>query len=155
MYPLLCFRLCDKHAEEQKDKNYKPAWNSWSKDLLSKYIEMFPQLRSQLAKNAGDDIYIMKPFRGKTFEEMLNLFKKHKEYQSDENIGLDFDRQEAARANYEIQKLLNETEITSKKMAKFKEYINGHIVHELEEMDWEDDEMFINIGKLTKVKKCR
>ena len=156
MYPSLCFRICDKHEKEKKDPNYKPTWkNCWNKDLLSTYIEKFPQLSSQLEKNTAQDIYIMKPFRGKTFEEMLNLFKKHIEYQSDENIGMDYDRQEAAQANYEIRKLLNEREITSQKMTKFKKYINGHIVHELEEMDWKNDEMFINIGKLTKVKNCR
>ena len=113
---------------------------------------MFPQLSSQLDKNIDKDIYINHPFRGKTFEEMLILVKKHAAYQADGQIGLDHERQEAARANFEIRNILNGGNLTSKKMLRFKDYISARYVHETGDPSWlNDDDIFSNIGKLTKV----
>ncbi|KAL0188363.1 hypothetical protein M9458_015462, partial [Cirrhinus mrigala] len=91
----------------------KVSPDEWVKDLLLKYVRLFPQVSCHLEINVDRAIYGQ------------GRFSLHKTLQSDPQAGTDHERKMALEAYCSVKQwlVMKEEDITTKSLKRFKRYI--------------------------------
>lgn len=95
------------------------------KDLLLRYVQLFPQVSCHLEINVDRAIYGQGRFRSFTFLEMWQWYSLHKTLQADPQAGTDHERKMAQEAYCSVRQwlVMKEEDITAKSLKRFRRYI--------------------------------
>ncbi|RXN21492.1 hypothetical protein ROHU_024071 [Labeo rohita] len=117
--------LLDLHIKESRHPERKVSPDEWVKDLLLKYVRLFPQVSCHLEINVDRAIYGQGRFRSFTFLEMWQWYSLHKTLQSDPQADTDHERKMALEAYCSVKQwlVMKEEDITTKSLKRFKRYI--------------------------------
>ncbi|XP_042582929.1 uncharacterized protein LOC122137917 isoform X3 [Cyprinus carpio] len=117
--------LLDMHIKERRHHERKASPDEWVKDLLLRYVQLFPQVSCHLEINVDRAIYGQGRFRSFTFLEMWQWYSLHKTLQADPQAGTDHERKMAQEAHCSVQQwlVMKAEDITTKSLKRFRQYI--------------------------------
>ncbi|XP_026120179.1 uncharacterized protein LOC113099513 [Carassius auratus] len=117
--------LLDMHIKERRHHERKASPDEWVKDLLLRYVQLFPQVSCHLEINVDRAIYGQGRFRSFTFQEMWQWYSLHKSLQDDPQAGTDHERKMAKEAHCSVQHwlVMKVEDITTKSLKRFRQYI--------------------------------
>lgn len=113
------------HIKERRHHERKASPDEWVKDLLLRYVQLFPQVSCHLEINVDRAIYGQGRFRSFTFQEMWQWYSLHKSLQDDPQAGTDHERKMAKEAHCSVQQwlVMKVEDITTKSLKRFRQYI--------------------------------
>ncbi|CAM4514945.1 unnamed protein product [Leuciscus chuanchicus] len=81
--------VLDLDIKECRQPDRKPSHGDWMKDLLLRYVQIFPQVSRHLKINVDRAIYGKGRFRSFTFLKMWQWYSMHTTLQADPQAGTD------------------------------------------------------------------